>query len=302
VTTETQVVLEKNMRSYSGLSVSGRHEWYIWFFVVLWPLLGVGFVVLDCSMERSFGSVLVPIGYALLVLGSFCVSGYTLLFSRSAGYKVLKPEVVQTPSGVLVTADYKFDPDAASVLLRLGCASVIFGVLFALMLGGGDPGPESVSITFRTIFAGVGIIFLIRATQFWCRRKFCRRHPGDIELSYEGIRQWRGNHIACASWRYIEGWSGVKKNDLGEFQDFWEAISRSEVYYPASRDPVMFSSTRRQRFKLILNPVSDVYTMHALIHAAQENLDWAHELFTAPDRVKRVHDMLAVSDDVVATK
>ncbi|WP_309340655.1 hypothetical protein, partial [Actinomyces viscosus] len=88
MTTETQGAPEKNMRSYSGLSTSGRHEWYIWFFVVLWPLLGVGFVVLAWSMERSFGSVLVPVGYALLMLGSFCASGYTLLSSRSAGYKV----------------------------------------------------------------------------------------------------------------------------------------------------------------------------------------------------------------------
>lgn len=302
VTTETQVVPEKNIRSYSGVSVSEKHEWYIWFFVVLWPLLGVGFVVLDWSMERSFGSALVPIGYALLVLGSFCASGYMLLFSKSAGYKVLQPEVLQTPYGVIVVADQRFDPDVASLLLRVGCASVTFGMLFALMLGGGDPGPESVSAGFESIFAGVGLLFLIRAGQFWYRRRSRRRYPGDIELSHLGVRQRYGNHVSCVSWQDIMGWSEARRNDLGQFQDVWNVRSTWEASYPAWRDPKRFPDMRAQRFKLVLNPVSDVYAMHALIEVSQRNPGWAHDLFTDPDRVEKVYNILAVSDDAAVMK
>ena len=286
---------QDNVHNYSGTSVSGKPEWYVWFLAILWPFLGVGFVWLDWSVDRSFSSTIPFIGHASLVFASACVGAYTLLAARSAGHQVIFPEVKQKPYGVLVVADSRFDPFIASIILRMGCAVASLGLATALTLGSSGSDRRSVTLAFSVAFFAVGIIFLVQAVRLWVLRHACQQYPGDIELSPEGIRQRYGNCIVCVSWRNIEGWRGASETSLGEFRDLWDALSGREVYYSASHEPQVFSSIHRQRFKLILNPVSDVYAIHALLDAAQENPDWARELFRSHDRAERVLNILTAS-------
>ena len=273
-----------NVCCYSGTSVIGKPEWHTWFFVVLWPVLGVGFVLLDWSVDRSFKSAMPFIGHASIVFASVCVGAYALLVS---------PEVKQRPSGVLVVADPKFDPHIASVVLRTGCAVVSLGLAAALALWSDGSDRRSVTLVFSMILLVVGIFFLVRVVHFWTLRRACQQYPGDIELSPEGVRQRYGNFVACASWKDIESWRGAKRNDLGAFRDLWNTASAHEASFPASRNPVAFQDRRLQCLTLVLNPVSDVRTMHALIDAAQGNPGWARELFSSHDRTERVANILS---------
>lgn len=282
-----------DIRCYSGTSVTEKPEWYTWFFVVLWPVLGVGFVFLDWSVDRSFKSAMPFIGHASIVFASVCVGAYALLASRSARHWVVSPEVKQRSSGVLVVADSKFDPHIASVVLRAGCAVVSLGLAVALGVWSDGSDRRSVTLIFSMILLVVGIFFLVRVVQFWTLRRACQQYPGDIELSPEGVRQRCGNFIACASWKDIESWRGAKRNDLGAFCDLWNTASAHEASFPASRNPVVFQYRRLQCLTLVLNPVSDVRTMHALIDAARSNPGWARELFSSHDRAERVANILS---------
>lgn len=282
-----------NMRRYSGTSVIGKPEWHTWFFAVLWPVLGVGFVLLDWSVDRSFKSAMPFIGHASIVFASVCVGAYALLASRSVGHWVVFPEVKQRPSGVLVVADSKFDPHIASIVLRAGCAVASLGLAMALVLWSDGSNRRSVTLVFSIILLVVGIFFLVRVVQFWILRRACQQYPGDLELFPEGVRQRYGNYIACASWQDIEGWRGMKRSDLGTFRDLWTTASNHEVSFPASRDPVAFQSRRLQCLTLVLSPASDVRAMHALIDAAQSNPGWARELFSSHDRAERVMNILS---------
>lgn len=286
-----------NVRCYFGTSVIGKPGCDTCFFVVLWPVLGVGFVLLDWSVDRSFKSAMPFIGHASIVFASVCVGAYALPASRSAGHWVVSPEVKQRPSGVLVVADSKFDPHIASVVLRTGCAVVSLGLAAALTLWSDGSDRRSVTLVFSIILFAVGIFFLVRVVQFWTLRRASQQYPGDVELFPEGVRQRYGNFVACASWKDIESWRGAKRNDLGLFRDLWNTASAHEASFPASRNPVAFQDRRLQCLTLVLNPVSDVRTMHTLIDVAQSNPGWVHELFSSHDRAERVANILSAPID-----
>ena len=95
---------------------------------------------------------------------------------------------------------------------------------------------------------------------------------------------------------------GTLKDGEGRRKRAWVSFAicgmRSVDAKSTTQHPMNLKYSHRyidKRFKLILNPVSDVYAIHALLDAAQENPDWARELFRSHDRAERVLNILTAS-------
>ena len=120
-----------------------------------------------------------------------------------------------------------------------------------------------------------------------------RRHPGDIELTPQGIRQRVADRVVEVSWQDISVWEGGRRTNMGEYTDLWNAVSRNQVRHYGNREPKRYSGERPQKFGILLTPVVDNDAMHTFIWTAWTDPVWASTILSSQDRVGSLTEILS---------
>lgn len=265
-----------------------------WLLVLMWPVIGVGFLLAMWSVDDiAHGSVGLIFGYGALVLASFGMCLYTLHSFRLMGYSVLVPEIVEEHQGVRLVADRSFDPLLSFIMFWLLCASAAFGPLLIMIGAEGEAGDLPITHVALALLLAVALVCIIRGTHYAWMRHRRRRFPGDIELTPHGIRQRVADRVVEVSWEEINTWVGGRRSNMGEFTDLWGAISTKQIRRFRNREPKLYSRERPQNFGILMTPVADIDAMHAFIRTAWIDPAWARALLSSPGRVGLLANILS---------
>jgi len=267
-----------------------------WLLVLMWPVIGVGFLLAMWSVDDiAHGSVGLIFGYGALVLASFGMCLYTLHSFRLMGYSVLVPEIVEEHQGVRLVADRSFDPLLSFIMFWLLCASAAFGPLLIMIGAEGEAGDLPITHVALALLLAVALVCIIRGTHYAWMRHRRRRFPGDIELTPHGIRQRVADRVVEVSWQDINVWEGGPRSNMGEYTDLWNAVSRKQVRRFGNRKPKRYLGERPQNFGILLTPVVDNDAMHTFIWTAWTDPAWASTLLSSQDRVGSLTEILSLS-------
>jgi hypothetical protein len=243
--------------------------------------------------DIAHGSAEEKFGYVALVLASFGMCAYYLFSSRVFDYAVLVPEIVWEQTGVRLVADKNFDPLLSFIVFWMSCLLAVIGII--LIIADPEDGMDGIPVTYvaLTLLTAVALISFVRCAHYAWMRHRRRRHPGDIELTPQGIRQRVADRVVEVSWQDISVWEGGRRTNMGEYTDLWNAVSRNQVRHYGNREPKRYSGERPQKFGILLTPVVDNDAMHTFIWTAWTDPVWASTILSSQDRVGSLTEILS---------
>ena len=246
------------MQRNEFISRRGSRDITDWLLALIWPLMGVGSLLVLWRLDDiAHGSAEEKFGYVALVLASFGMCAYYLFSSRVFDYAVLVPEIVWEQTGVRLVADKDFDPLLSFIVFWMSCLLAVIGII--LIIADPEDGMDGIPVTYvaLTLLTAVALISFVRCAHYAWMRHRRRRHPGDIELTPQGIRQRVADRVVEVSWQDISVWEGRRRTNMGEYTDLWNAVSRNQVRHYGNREPKRYSGERPQNFEILLTPVVD---------------------------------------------
>ena len=264
------------MQRNEFISRRGSRDITDWLLALIWPLMGVGSLLVLWRLDDiAHGSAEEKFGYVALVLASFGMCAYYLFSSRVFDYAVLVPEIVWEQTGVRLVADKDFDPLLSFIVFWMSCLLAVIGII--LIIADPEDGMDGIPVTYvaLTLLTAVALISFVRCAHYAWMRHRRRRHPGDIELTPQGIRQRVADRVVEVSWQDISVWEGRRRTNMGEYTDLWNAVSRNQVRHYGNREPKRYSGERPQNFEILLTPVVDNDAMHTFIWTAWTDPAWA---------------------------
>ena len=282
------------MQRNEFISRRGSRDITDWLLALIWPLMGVGSLLVLWHLDDiAHGSVEEKFGYVALVLASFGMCAYYLFSSRVFDYAVLVPEIVWEQTGVRLVADKNFDPLLSFIVFWMSCLLAVIGII--LIIADPEDGMDGIPVTYvaLTLLTAVALISFVRCAHYAWMRHRRRRHPGDIELTPQGIRQRVADRVVEVSWQDISVWEGGQRTNMGEYTDLWNAVSRNQVRHYGNREPKRYSGERPQNFEILLTPVVDNDAMHTFIWTAWTDPAWASTILSSQDRVGSLTEILS---------
>ena len=206
---------------------------------------------------------------------------------------MLVPEIVWEQTGVRLVADKDFDPLLSFIVFWMSCLLAVIGII--LIIADPEDGMDGIPVTYvaLTLLTAVALISFVRCAHYAWMRHRRRRHPGDIELTPQGIRQRVADRVVEVSWQDISVWEGRRRTNMGEYTDLWNAVSRNQVRHYGNREPKRYSGERPQNFEILLTPVVDNDAMHTFIWTAWTDPAWASTILSSQDRVGSLTEILS---------
>lgn len=250
------------------------------------------FVYFVCLYDMT--NLVVRYTSCVLILASgVCASANAYLSDRMCGYQVRIPAVMWTERGARILADRNFDPLMSSILIRVAWTLLTFGGI-AFMLA--DPEEGTPAVVSLTVFVMIGICLFGSVVYFWWKRWRRMQHPGDIDLSADGMYQRLGDRLLEVSWKDIRSWKGLVYKPQGDTYSEWGVVCSQQVSRKASQETQPYGSPRPQIFRPLLNAVGDVNNFSIMIASARLYPEWIESLFADPNRVERLRSILTFRD------
>lgn len=267
----------------------GKTKPYTWFFVIFWFVAAAMFVYFVCLFEMTGNLVARYTSCVLILASGVCASANAYLSDRMCGYQVRIPAVMWTERGARILADRNFDPLMSSILIRVAWTLLTFGMV-ALFLA--EPVEGTPAVVSLAIFVMIGICLFGSVVYFWWKRWRRMQHPGDIDLSADGMYQRLGDRVLEVSWKDIRSWKGLVCRFQGEKYSEWGVVCNRQVSRRASQEARSYGSPRPQTFYPLLNAAGDVDNFSIMIASARLYPEWIESLLADPNRVERLRSIL----------
>lgn len=270
-------------------------------FVWVFAAIVVPFALVACAAIQTLYSSDPPQSTVALVGGAsvilacslFGVATFLAAYCRIDHPRVGKVEATQ--NGVIIRATRDPDTHLVRVLHRFGWAFLLGGSSLLITKPDMMAAVASVSVCdsvpFSPLFLAALVMAVMALKALWQRWR-CRKYPGDLVLTVEGISQQVGNVVNRARWDHVERASLCTKSLNGDVIARWRVrpwtcprtIFGGRMCCPCLNHP--------SQLEILLTPICyDRSQWDVLFAMTDKPTEWA-EFIAGPDRVGNMEALL----------